>query len=509
MNSWRTAIAVSLATATLAASPAWAQGKGKQAQPEDKCKIDLSNPGEVKDAYNSLTVLQLTTKPEDRQKKLRGAVTSLTKDPDKIKNVAGRDFVLGEALVLWSQQPGAAAVMKRGDLGYATDPNGTVDVLAAADSAFRVVEQQLPDCASKTEIYRRQAWAPIVNQVGPLVNGDNTDSAQKVLDRAFAIYQGHPFGWYLKGQLAYKKGDFAEAAKDYQQAAKLATPELLSEDSNMVAVKEFSTAMAGQSALQAAAKANGAEQKQLASQAAEAFRQYLQEYPNGENAGSARAGLTQALQASGDTASLGSVWQQMVADPSKYNEEQLFNQGVQAYLANNYDVATKLMEAGQQQNPWLRQGLFNLANVYWKTEQWDKMLPVTHRLIQIDPNNPDDYQLMGIAFQGKAKATKDPKVQKAYNDSLNTYLTAGEKLPVKLTFKEFTHDDAGAKLTGTAENMGATQKNATLKVEFLDHQGNVVGTATTPITLGPKGKADFTVSATGKGIAAYRYGRVA
>ena len=55
----------------------------------------------------------------------------------------------------------------------------------------------------------------------------------------------------------------------------------------------------------------------------------------------------------------------------------------------------------------------------------------------VDPNNPDEYQLLALAYQGKSKATKDPKIVKAYNDSLNAAFAAGEKIKVKVTFDAF------------------------------------------------------------------------
>src|SRR5919205_3279288 len=134
MNAWRTAAACSLALSTFVTAGAQAQGKEKQQKPQDKCKIDLGSPDEVKSAVSTLTLLQIGGKPEDTQKKLRGVVNSLTKSQGG-KNPAGRNFALGQALVLWVQQPGEPPVAKRGDIGFESNKDGSVDLLAAADSA--------------------------------------------------------------------------------------------------------------------------------------------------------------------------------------------------------------------------------------------------------------------------------------------------------------------------------------------------------------------------------------
>src|ERR687883_2163382 len=156
MNARRTAAALPLALSILATATGQAQGK-PQGKPQDKCKIDLSSPDEVKSAVSTLTLLQIGGKPEDTQKKLKGVVSSLTKSEGG-KNPTGRNFALGQALVLWSLQPGEPPVVKRGDVGFESNKEGTVDLLAAADSAFTAVESAAPDCASQTEMYRQQAW---------------------------------------------------------------------------------------------------------------------------------------------------------------------------------------------------------------------------------------------------------------------------------------------------------------------------------------------------------------
>src|ERR671935_1388090 len=130
MSAWRTAAAYSLALSTLATATAQAQGKEK-GKPQDKCKIDLSSPDEVKSAVSTLTLLQIGGKPEDTQKKLRGVVSSLTKSEGG-KNPTGRNFALGQALVLWSLQPGEPPVAKGGGIGYQSNKDANVDLLAAA-----------------------------------------------------------------------------------------------------------------------------------------------------------------------------------------------------------------------------------------------------------------------------------------------------------------------------------------------------------------------------------------
>ncbi|HEU4643918.1 MAG TPA: hypothetical protein VFS44_15825 [Gemmatimonadaceae bacterium] len=512
MNARRTAIACSLALGALGvldASAAQAQGKNQKGG-DDKCAIDFGSSDQVRKAYNNLTVLQLGAgkNPDDAKKKLRDAVSGLTTNPDRIKDQQARNFALGQALVAWADLPGQPPVAKRGDLGYATDPNGTIDILAAADTAFRAVEQANPDCADKTGVFRQQAWAPMINAIGPLINDNKVDSAEAVLDRSLVIYRGSPFSYYFKGQIAQRKEKWADASAAYQKSVELATPELAQKDSNVANIREYSEFAAAYSALRDAQAQSGAQQQAGMKKAADLYRAYLKDNPNGPNAKQAQAGLSVSLQASGDTASLGQMWSDMVANPSRYTDAQLFDAGTQAFSANNIKMAVQLMALGEQANPWLRGGLFNLANAYWKDNQFDKMLPVTRKLLEIDPDNPDNYQLVAIAYQGQAKATKDLKAKRALNDSVSKYVIAGEKLPVRVSFTEFTHDSSKAKLVGSVENLGTAAKSSTLTVQFLDKGGNVVATQSAPIKVDPKKTQDFTLTADGQNIVAFRYAPV-
>lgn len=505
MNVWGRAATWALALGALTATAAQAQDKGDSAG-GDACKMESVKSGEVKDAYNAVTVLQLgKSKPEDAKKKLTGAVKDLTSKADFGKDQMQRNFVLGSVFVMLYEQPGQAPVAKGADIGFQSGADANVDLLASADSLFKVVETASPACKDQTEFYRQKPWAQLINEVGPLLNANKVDSADALLARSLVIYRDSPFSYYFQGQIDQKKNDWKGAEEAFGKAAALATPEMAAKDSNVANVKEFSEFAQAFASFRAAQGVTGDEQKAGMKKAADLYRTYLKDYPNGPNAQPAQAGLTAALQTAGDTESLGSMWSDMIANPSRYSPEQFYDAGVQAYTAEKYAQAVQLMELGEKGNPNLRGGLFNLANAYWKNNQFDKMVPVALKLTQIDPDNPDNFQLVAIGYQGLSKDSKDPKLQKAYGDSVSKYVVASDKIPVKVNFAGFTHDSTSHKLEGTVENLGAAAKNVSLAVQFLDKTGNVVDTQTAALSLKPKGSAPFTLTANGAGIVAYKY----
>lgn len=503
MRVWGRAATWALALGALTVTAGQAQDKQETGA---ACDVQSAKSGDVKDAYNAVTVLQLgKSKPEDAKKKLSDAVEHLTKKDDYGNDQLPRNFVLGSALVMWYDQPGQPPVAPASTLGYKNGGDASIDLLKTADSLFTTVETANPSCKDQTAYFRQKPWAQMINEVGPLLSANNLDSAQKLLDRSLVIYRDSPFSYYFKGQIAQQKEDWKTAQDAFDKAVQLADSASVASDSNVANVKEFSEFARAFAAFRGAQGLTGDQQKTGMKGAADLYRQYLKDYPNGPNAQPAQAGLTAALQTAGDTESLSAVWSDMAANPSNYKPEQLYDAGVQAYSAEKYDQAVKLMELGEQGNPYLRAGLFNLANAYWKNNQFDKMVPVARKLVEIDPDNPDNYQLLAIGYQGLGKAATDPKAQKQYSDSVSKYVVASDKLPVKVTFANFTHDSAKHTLTGTIENLGTAPKNVSLAVQFLDKSGTVVDTQTATLSLKPNASSEFTLTAEGDGIVAYRY----
>ena len=480
MIAWRKAVGCVLVWSAIAAPGAAAQKNDKQAA-AGKCGIDFGSNDQVK-----------------------SAISALTSKSDFGKDQPARDVVLGQALVTWYDTPGSPPVAPAADLGYPSSA-GQVDVLAAADSAFTPVETAHPDCADQIDGYRQQPWARLINQIGPLINGNKDDSAQVILNHAITIYRASPYDYYFQGQLSQRKKDWPAAAAAYAKATELSTPELVAKDTSVKAVKEFSEFSAAFAQLQVGQSLSGTQQQEAMKKAADLYRAYLKDYPQGENMQPAQAGLTVALKASGDTASLGQMWKDMIANPAKYTDAQLFDAGTQAFTAQQYPTAVQLMEDGQKANPYLRAGLFNLANAYWKNNQFDKMQPVADTLTKIDPDNPDNYQLLAIAYQGMQKTASDPKQKKALSDSVNTYVTAGDKLPVHVQFTEFTHDGDKFTLKGSMQNASTKPVTAAINVKFLDKTGQVVTSQSTSVQLAPNETKPFAVTPVGANIVAYRY----
>ncbi len=502
MSRWNTYMLHALAASAIAASPLLAQKQDKAAEKGATCSINVNKPDELKSAMTAMTVAQLGGRPEDQQKKLKLAVTSLTSNPGKFKdNQAGHDYILGQALLRWEMQFPDSPTVNKGNIGYIVGKDQRVDLFAAADTLLTGVEKSNPDCASEIQSYRMEAIRPLAIHLSSLINTDSVAMQEQVLKRITAIDSKSALSLYFQGMVAQRKKDPATAADFFTRGAAL-MPAEIGADSNLKAALELGAA---QMTRLTAQTMTGDQKKAGMLKAADLYKKFLADFPKSASAPDAQAGLAASLSASGDVASVSSLWDQMLANPAGYTDAQLYDAGTQAFTMNQPAAATKLMDAAQKANPWLRPGLYNAANVYWKAGDFDRMLATSKKLTTIDPNNPDEYQLLALAYQGKSKATKDPKVVKAYNDSLNVAFAASEKVKAKVTFESFAPGSPKPTLKGSIENISNTPQKGTLKLQFVNLSGAPVTTQNVDFSLAPKEKMPFSLTGDGAGIVAYRY----
>ncbi|MFN2604533.1 MAG: class I SAM-dependent methyltransferase, partial [Gemmatimonadaceae bacterium] len=94
-------------------------------------------------------------------------------------NPTARAYLRGEAYIIYLMQPNAQGVVPRSSLGLTTNPTGTIDLYAAADSAFNIVETASPECATVIGQWRQQKpWLNTLNGAINALNQNQLDSAE-------------------------------------------------------------------------------------------------------------------------------------------------------------------------------------------------------------------------------------------------------------------------------------------------------------------------------------------
>jgi hypothetical protein len=517
-------------------------GAGAQQTQQASCDVDEGSPNQVARAVLDQSLAQGAGKPEDAAVKLKDAI-KLLGEGDMKKNPTGRAMVEGKTLVMWLAQPGmSSGITTRGALGFQTDPTGSYDLIAGIDSAFTTVETAMPDCVAQTKPWRQQkGWVDLVNQAVSLANAGKTDSAAVIAKRSLQLSHYAPYAYTVLAQAAGSQQHFKEALGYYQQAIGAA------KDSTYADTRRQLEYMTGNIAADAAEAATGAD-KQTYVQAAKDAYAALSKDPGTKYADAARQGMARVAQLSGDTAAIKASYADQLANPSAFSYNALMGAAVGAARANQNQDAMTLFAAAHTANPYHRDAMYNLARMYILDSAFAKALPVAKQLLAVDPSNPDNVQLVAIAYgslnriygnQEKAleakaaaygqrantaksaaviKAAVDSAARvspliKAYNDSSKSAIDSAlkyndlmTKAPVRVTFTEFTPVDSGTTLGGTISNLTDTPQTYNVKFQFVDKNGAVVDTQ--PATVGPvapHAAGDFKVTGKGAGIIAFKY----
>ncbi|MBA3671087.1 MAG: hypothetical protein H0W68_03560 [Gemmatimonadaceae bacterium] len=452
----------------------------------------------------------------------------LLETSEKGEDAVARAYVLGSALSLWMNQPGVGFTPTRGTVGFTGSPDSPLDLVGNIDSLFRIVETAKPLCGEYTAYWRagQKAYLDVVNGAINAMNDDKLDSAESYARIANRLYSRSPYGSMVLGNVASKRKDSAKAIEYWTVAAASAE-----RDSSYRDVRRQMLANIGAAYLAQASTGAGAAKITAARQAAQAYEQLLAvPGTTGSYMYAGRQQLQNALLVAGDTAAFVRSYQVLLEHADKYEYQDLLNSAVGAFRLNRLADAARLFESTLAVNPYSRDALFNLAVTYLSLEQNDKVAPLVTRLVALDPGNPENFRLAARAYLALGKAKKGSAAS-SLNDSTLAWFVRGNKLPVEVSFTEFTPGEKTAVIGGTvkdrrlesAENeplASPTAKGKAVKAsarsyppmpviltfEALDKAGTVLGSATvTTEALTPGKSARFTVTVPSVMATGYRY----
>lgn len=502
------AAVVSLAGAVVVPNSAQAQPGGVAAT----CTVDQNSPRELGKVVGNLEIAKIGKSPADQQKVFFEAMKELETKPERFaKNPAGYNSVLAQILMTIGKEPAfALAPTTRGAVGLVTNPTEAYDVMVELDKAMKAVVAAAPSCeAEMTNNRQNEPWLANVKASLDAMSAGKMDSAEYFAKRSMLMTSANPYAHYVLANTANAKSDKATAILHWNHVVERAGT-----DSNYADLKANSQFYAAMSTLEVANEKSGAEQVELARKAAAAMKAILTATPNHPDAVNLLNGQVDALTLAKDTAAIPAVYTDILAKPEAASEYMLLNAGVIASRANRSADAEKLFEATLTKNPYSRDALFNLAGRYQGTNQHAKLLEKARTLLTIEPNNQDVYMLIAYAAQETRNAVKaDPKnvakvnAEKAlWLDTLKTYQSAAEKLPVKVEITGFSTAAASATLKLSLEAMQAAGGSYAVTVDFLDREGKVVTTATEssgPLKQGEK--KEVSLKGEGANIVGYRY----
>jgi tetratricopeptide (TPR) repeat protein len=465
------------------------------------CEIDQGRPQAVARAMLSLTKANAAAKGGDPTKDLKDIIGALNAPNLKNENPVGRAFMLASAYVMLLEQPGIQAVMPRSAIGLTTDPAATIDLFAAADSAITVVENSSPACATYMGPFRQQkAWLNVTNAAINALNNNQLDSAEIFAKRSLTLDRTSPYPYTVLASVAKSRKNLPAMIEYSKQVITTA-----GNDTTYADVKERAQYELAATLTERVKTATGADKKTMAKEAIAAWTALADSKDDVQGTVAIR-NLQELYVAAGDSMQIGKIYAPLIADPSKYSEGALLQAGVAASMFKRPDDAALLFEGVIARNPYSRDALNNLAASYLQANVTDKVTPIIDKLVALDPNNPDNYMLYAYTYAGKLKKKVDAKTQKQYNDSLVYWNTKSEKMPVRVTFTEFSRNSEGTTLVGQVENRGTAAKSYTVNLEFLGANGAVLFTEAVNVgPVAPKGTKEFRVKNPKTGVIGYRY----
>jgi tetratricopeptide (TPR) repeat protein len=492
MRVFVTRIAAALSIGAAAASPL-------SAQAVSTCDPTANTKGDIAKAQFSMTRAISTAEKGNPTRDLQDVLRLVDNGND---NPTARNYLRGEAYIIYLMQPNAQTVVQRGILGMTTNPTGMVDVYVAADSAFSLVEKASPECVPNIRQWRQQKpWLNTLNGAINALNAGQLDSAEALAKRSLILDRHAPYAYSVLGSIAQNRKNWAAANDFWKQALAAAGTDTVYADVRTKTLYEIASASSDKADAQ-----SGAAKRAAAKEAIKLWQDYIAVANNDLLLADAVDNIARMYVAAGDSVSVPTVYAPMLANPAKYGEISLVHSGVIATRNGRQVDAIKLFDAALSQNPYSRDAINNLAATYIQNNEFPKAFPLIDRLVALDPSNPDNPLLYAFAYQGLYKGTKDKKLQRIYTDSLVYFNAKSENLPVKLAVTEFSRRPDQTTLGGTIENRGTTAKTYTVNVEFLDKSGTVVSTETTTVgPVAPKKSGAFKITSAKGGVFGYRY----
>lgn len=469
------------------------------AAPVDPCPIELMQPTQLGVANLQRNKLANVKSASDGNSVMKD-VSKLLFDPKLSVNPMGRDMLLAQFITFYIQFADSA---KRGDIGFPGDKNQYVDLFKFADSLFTLVEKGEPKCAVTTLGWRNyKPYADRIKAAYAAVGAGAADTAEKLATRAAILNHSGPQPYDVLWRVAQIRKDEANEIKYLQMAA----DKLEGDTLNSAVRSNFMFTLGRIQQEFGDGKTDKAQKDKLYKDAAKAYMVVLKEFPTSDEAPFAMQGISISAGVTGDTSITNAAVAIIKTQPEKYTDQTIAQAGVISTAGGKTADAVMFFGIAAKMNPYLKDYLYNYAAMLYESKQTSEMIPVVHKLIELDPSNPDDLMLFTYAFGGLQNATKDPAIKKAAIDSVMYWGKLAESMPVRLAYTDFQRQSNRTLILGTVENRSKDAKSYTIEFELLGKDGAVLQkTTATVATVAPGGTGMFKVDVPIGGVMGVRY----
>ena len=337
-----------------------------------------------------------------------------------------------------------------------------------ADRAFDQAETLYPDYVDEdagTGAYRFNAWLDAYNDATLRQDEQDAEGAVELFRMANMVY-GNRVEAYLKlGSSLAGLGDIEGSIEAWRSAiAVIESPEGNPGDDVTRETWDSGYWIMAQSNLGRLLPTVGRPEEAVV-----VLETILERYPDNTEA---RSSLALALAQSGQGGEALSIFDEILgredAAPLDY-----YNAGVTLYGADEMDRAVLAFEKTIARAPMYRDAVQNLAQTLNLMEDYEAQIPVSEKLVELDPFN-DYAQLMHI--RALVQVGREPDAVAA--------LEVMQALPFVIDNLSLAPSATGCSIAGEAINKALEPGTSiTLRFTFYDNDGNPVGTADTEVTV--------------------------
>lgn len=339
-----------------------------------------------------------------------------------------------------------------------------LDNYAAADSAWDIAERIYPAYELDIEPERESAWAEAFNEGVNAYNAGDMETATEVWQRANTIYTLRPEAYQNLAAVYTQAGDYEQAIEAYRNA--------LAAIDTVPATRVLDEAeIADRAESRGTIEENLAELLLFTDQYAEAeelYRQQLEEDP--ENI-ALQGKLAASIAAQeGRAAEAQAIYNELLGRPD-LDASTLMDIGVVLFQSEDFPRAAEAFERLTQLRPNSRDAWYNRANALYAAENWEELVPVAERLIELDPLNYDASLILARAYRDSGQ-----------NDAALQELQRMDANPIK--FQKLETRQGAGRTTVRGEvvgNQASAGSQVQVEFTFYGDDGAVLGTQTASI----------------------------
>ncbi len=481
----------------LAAAPAAAQGAVE-------CPVDVYTPNQLAQAGVFVgRAVQAGESPE-AQKSLRDAMKFHQDEKKLAANPVGSAYQRAQIYILWMHQEGIGETMTVEQLNLKGTKGQTINILEAAAAALKDVDALAPGCAAETAQWRgSKPFIDRINKAYTFLGADALDSASYYAERSALLNPTSTFVLNAQAQVAFKRGDIPKMLGHLRAAIAEAA-----KDTSLADTKKQMQFQLAQTTKDYAMTGGAADKAALTKESLETFTMLLREHAATTEGSYAFSAASELIAAAQDTAAAKALLAPMVADATPYHDLTLQLAADVARMFGRNDDAMAMYRGALAKNPNIRDANYFLAYMYYEAKQPDKMMPLTDKLMEIDPSNGDNFLMRAYAYSVMSGAEKDAKKKAEWLKLQDEF--AGKEAALatqhKLTVSRFERKAEGGTLAGQIENFTKATKSYSLTMHFLDASGAVLESVTTEVAGVKAGdRGTFEIKATKPGVVAYKY----